>query len=143
MAISEPVPPIPTARISHDDHRKLLRHYDSPPSRVGSSRISADTEKLPKTGLHQHRPVPVPALPLTSSAIDPLLLPMANSKPEAVVQQRVFVGDMQRFKMVEIGTSTTAGDVVEMIEAEGSLTGFAGSGGWMVFEVAQDFGMGT
>ena len=45
--------------------------------------------------------------------------------------------------MVEIGASTTAGDVIEMIEAEGSFKDFAGSGGWMVFEVAQDFGMGT
>ena len=55
------------------------------------------------------------------------------------------MGDMQRFKMVEIGASTTAGDVTEMIEAEGSLTDFtaAGGGSWMVFAVAQDFGMGT
>jgi hypothetical protein len=68
---------------------------------------------------------------------------MMNSKPELVVQQRVFIGNMQRFNMVEIGSSTTAGDVIEMIEAEGSFKDFAGSGGWMVFEVAQDFGMGT
>ena len=59
-----------------------------------------------------------------------------------VVQQRVFVGDMQRFNMVEITNSTTAGDVVEMIDAQGSLKGLAGVGGWMVWEVAQDFGMG-
>jgi hypothetical protein len=59
-----------------------------------------------------------------------------------VVQQRVFVGDMQRFNMVEITNSTTAGDVVEMIDAQGSLKGLVGSGGWMVWEVAQDFGMG-
>jgi hypothetical protein len=45
----------------------------------------------------------------------------------------------------KIGASTTAGDVIEMIEAEGSFKDFAGinGGGWMVFEVAQDFGMGT
>jgi hypothetical protein len=30
-----------------------------------------------------------------------------------------------------------------MIEAEGSFKDIAGSGGWMVFEVVQDFGMGT
>ncbi|TEB22997.1 hypothetical protein FA13DRAFT_1640479 [Coprinellus micaceus] len=58
-----------------------------------------------------------------------------------VVQQRFFVGDMQRFNMVEITSATTAGDVVEMIEAQGGLAGITGSGGWMVFEVAQDFGM--
>lgn len=143
MMIPEPIPPIPAARISQDEQRKLLRHYESPLSRVGSSRTSVDTEKPPKTSSHQHRPVPVPALPPTTSAVDPLLVPMTTSKPEAMAQQRVFVGDMQRFKMVEIGTSTTAGDIVEMIESDGSLIGFAGSGGWMVFEVAQDFGMGT
>jgi hypothetical protein len=44
---------------------------------------------------------------------------------------------------LEIGASTTAGDVIEMIEAERSFKDIAGSGGWMVFEVAQDFGMGT
>ena len=54
----------------------------------------------------------------------------------------MFIGSMQRFNMVEIGASTTAGDVIEMIEAEGSFKDIAGSGGWMVFEVAQDFGMG-
>ena len=68
---------------------------------------------------------------------------MIGSKPELVVQQRVFIGNMQRFNMVEIGASTTAGDIVEMIEAEGTFKEFVGSGGWMVFEVAQDFGMGT
>jgi len=141
-----PVPPIPTAaRISHDEHRKLLKpHKESPSSRVGSStRTSVDTQR---TSSHQHRPVvPVPALPSTSSAVDPLPMPMmsGSSKPAVVVQQRVFISDMQRFNMVEIGTSTTAGDVIEMIEAEGSLVGFAGSGGWMVFEIAQDFGMGA
>ena len=76
-----------------------------------------------------------------SSPVDPL--PMVSSKPELVVQQRVFVGNMQRFNMVEIGASTTAGDIIEMIKAEGTFKDFASSEGWMVFEVAQDFGMGT
>jgi hypothetical protein len=66
---------------------------------------------------------------------------VVTSKPEVVVQQRVFISSMQRFNMVEIGETTTAGDVIQMIEAEGSLKDFTGSGGWMVFEVAQDFGM--
>jgi hypothetical protein len=71
---------------------------------------------------------------------------MMNAKPESVEQQRVFIGNMQRFNMVEIGASTTAGDIIEMIEAEGTFNNkdFSGSvGGWMVFEVAQDFGMGN
>lgn len=68
--------------------------------------------------------------------------PGAQLPTGPVVQQRFFVGDMQRFNMVEINSATTAGEVVEMIDAQGGLQGVSGSGGWMVFEVAQDFGMG-
>ena len=67
-------------------------------------------------------------------------------KPELVVQQRVFIGNMQRFNMVEISASTTAGDIIEMIKAEGTFKDFASSDGWMVFEAGQlalDFGLGT
>ena len=49
-----------------------------------------------------------------------------------IVQQRVFIADMQRFNMVELARLTMAGDVVEMIEAQGSFKGITGSGGWMV-----------
>ncbi|KAF8891964.1 hypothetical protein CPB84DRAFT_1816263 [Gymnopilus junonius] len=58
-----------------------------------------------------------------------------------VSHQRVFVGNLQQFNMVEIGPTTTAGDVLSLMDAQGALNGWAGSGGWMVFEVAQDFGM--
>lgn len=57
-------------------------------------------------------------------------------------QRRVFVGDMQRFYMVEISSTTTASDVIQMVDDQGGLKGWVGSGGWMVWEVAQDFGMG-
>ena len=138
MTIPEPVPPIPTARISHDEHRKMLKahHYESPSSSssgAGPTRGSVD---------HQHRSGPGPIIPSSASSSVDLMSGSSISKPELVVQQRVFISDMQRFNMVEIGASTTAGDVINMINAEGSLTGFTGSGGWMVFEVAQDFGMG-
>ena len=143
IPIPEPVPPIPTtARISHGEYHELFKfhHYDSSSSRAGSNRISADADKHLRAPSRQQRPPPVP-VPSTSTPVDPL--PVISSKPDLVVQQRVFIGNMQRFNMVEIGASTTAGDVVEMIEAEGSFKDFVGSGGWMVFEVAQDFGMGT
>ena len=94
--------------------------------------FSADADKHSRTPSRQHRPS-------VSSPADPL--PMM--KQELVVQQRVFIGNMQRFNMVEIGASTTAGDIIEVIKAEGKFKDVAGSGGWMVFEVAQDFGMGT
>ncbi|PFH51255.1 hypothetical protein AMATHDRAFT_85274 [Amanita thiersii Skay4041] len=57
-------------------------------------------------------------------------------------QQRVFIGDMQTFNIVEIDNSTTAEEVLEMVRTQGSLSGAGtGAASWMVFEVAQDFGM--
>ncbi|KZT27370.1 hypothetical protein NEOLEDRAFT_1060838 [Neolentinus lepideus HHB14362 ss-1] len=58
-----------------------------------------------------------------------------------LVQQRVFVGDLQRFHTVEIGPATVAEDVVKMVASQGGLEDLVGSGGWMLWEVAQDFGM--
>ncbi|KAI0667755.1 hypothetical protein C8Q78DRAFT_981379 [Trametes maxima] len=56
-------------------------------------------------------------------------------------QQRVFIGNMQRFCLVEISSGTSAGDVLGMVDAQGALDQGAGSGGWMLWEVSQDFGM--
>ena len=57
-------------------------------------------------------------------------------------QQRVFIGNMQRFCLVEIGSATSAGDVLNMVDGQGALDQSPGSGGWMLWEVSQDFGMG-
>ena len=56
--------------------------------------------------------------------------------------QRVFVGDMQRFSNVEIGQGTKARDVVAVIDERGELPRDAKAGGWMLFELSNDFGMG-
>ena len=58
------------------------------------------------------------------------------------ILQRVYVGDMQRFSTVEIGHSTKARDVVAMIDERGELPREAKAGGWMLFELSNDFGMG-
>ena len=59
-------------------------------------------------------------------------------------QYRVFIGNMQHFNTVEIGPYMRAGDVVDLVNAQGELTGEAAAhpGGWMLWEIAQDFGMG-
>jgi hypothetical protein len=44
--------------------------------------------------------------------------------------------------MVDIRTETTAGDLITSLETEGILDGWAGLGGWTIWEIAQDFGMG-
>ena len=62
-------------------------------------------------------------------------------------QQKVFLGDTQRSIVVEVGTSTSAQDVIDVIESRGEIgphdPNNNGGKGWMLFELAQDFGMGA
>jgi len=57
-------------------------------------------------------------------------------------QQRVFIVDLQRFNTLTMNSSTTAKEVTDVLERQGQLANWAGVGGWMLFEVSQDFGMG-
>lgn len=125
----------PSARLSSkkscEESRKHTKAY--PESR--STRSSGELDRSPRPNLQ--RP-PIPPLPMSE---------VMNTSPHIIpkgplVQQRVFIGDMQRFNMVEIGPWTNASDVIAMIEAQGSLKEWVGSGDWMIWEVAQDFGMG-
>lgn len=60
-----------------------------------------------------------------------------------VMQQRVFIGDMQRFSVVDLGPRTNAREVLQAIESRGDLSPEEIEGGdWMLFEIANDFGMG-
>jgi hypothetical protein len=113
-----------SGRTSHERSREA-------PSAPGSRRPSGEH------GPSAYVAPPMPPLPNTS----PVNNAYAPAKV-AVVQQRVFVGDMQTFHMVELGPTTTAGDVLSTIKEQGILDKWTGTGGWMVFEVAQDFGMG-
>lgn len=76
---------------------------------------------------------PIPPLPISDST------PPQQMSRVPVVQQRIFIGDMQRFNMVEITPVTNAGDVIDTVARQGMLDK---SGSWMVFEMAQDYGMG-
>lgn len=68
--------------------------------------------------------------------------------PAAVVaktpawQQRVFVETLQKFCQVEITSTSTARDVLEILQNQAALEDGAASG-WMMWEVSQDFGMGV
>lgn len=113
---TEPVPSLPLGLKTSNDERRRL-----PQPNPASTRSSNEAERPQRSNA---QPPPLPAKDLT------------------VTQQRVFVGNLQQFHMVEIAAATTAGDVVSLMDSQGALNGWAGSGGWMVFEVAQDFGMG-
>jgi hypothetical protein len=81
---------------------------------------------------------PVPPIP----TYDMLM----RQKSEETWQQGVFLGDMQRFTVVEVGATTSAQDVIDAIESRGEMGPYDphnnGGKGWMLFELAQDFGMG-
>ncbi|KAF6754863.1 hypothetical protein DFP72DRAFT_812127 [Ephemerocybe angulata] len=117
-----PVPPLPSGSVM-DDQQQGQGHAPRKLWKVG--RASHEGER-PGTGAGRSPVVQVAPLPVHAGP---------------VVQQRFFVGDMQRFHMVEITGATTAGEVVDVIEAQGGFKGLEGAGGWMVYEVAQDFGM--
>lgn len=121
---------------------------DYPESRNGSdlrsARASEDNRRpaptIPRVSVDQdagqrvlQRP-PVPAVELVQSRAPPLPITKVS-----VTQQRIFIGDMQRFNMVEITDNSTAGDVLSLVASQGSLDHTAG---WMLFELANDFGMG-
>ncbi|WP_158946063.1 hypothetical protein, partial [Granulicella sp. S190] len=72
----------------------------------------------------------------------PVQLVQAVAVANIKTQQRIFIGDMQRFNVVEIDNNTTAENVVTMIRNQVSLNSVVGQGDWMLFEVAQDFGLG-
>lgn len=100
---------------------------------------------------------PVPSLPasaiLSSHPISPTRTGFAHGSAApatapvqsgSVVQTRVYIGDMQRFNVVEAGPETNARDVLDMLGRQGDLRGEARlSSSWMLYEVCHDYGMGV
>ena len=72
---------------------------------------------------------------------------LMRQKSEESWQQKVFLGDMQRFTVVEVSATTSAQDVIDAIDSRGEMGPYDpsnnGGKGWMLFELAQDFGMGA
>ncbi|KAI9573559.1 hypothetical protein HD554DRAFT_2013390 [Boletus coccyginus] len=109
-----------------------------------SGRVSEDGRKpsatLPRPSMDKESDVaqravqrpPVPPLPISDST------PPQHMSRVSIVQQRIFIGDMQRFNMVEITPATNAGDIIDTVARQGKLDR---PESWMVFEMAQDYGM--
>lgn len=61
-------------------------------------------------------------------------------------EQRIFVETKQKYCKVKIGVKTRARDVLNTVAATGQLKGPNSDeraiGGWMVYDVVNDFGMG-
>ena len=121
-----------TTSAGHDQYANHGRvSEDSRRPSASTPRVSVDREGDVAQRAVQ-RP-PVPPLPIPDST------PPQHMARGPVVQQRIFIGDMQRFNTVEITPATNAGDVVETVASQGMLDR---SGSWMLFEMAQDYGMG-
>lgn len=123
-----------TPRVSGDDRRidrskstrSLRTGYRSGDETSHSSSTEQDTPNF-----RTEKAPPMPPLPTYESA-------MSKPKAESLWQQRVFIEDLQRFSMVEISSSSSAQDIIDALESQGEI----GGSGWMLFELAQDFGMG-
>ena len=114
--------------------------YNSLP-RPSSSRPSAEVTAESRTHWSEKPTVlpPVPPVPMHDL--------LTKQKPGEAWQQKVFIGDLQRSTLVELCSTTIAQDVIDVIESRGELgphdPGNGGGKGWMLFELAQDFGMGA
>lgn len=134
-AAPEPAPPIPAPLGRRSTTSKggevnatsdgLMRSKSLKSARTPADktrRTSAEEAQV----LHSHPPVPP-----------------APANRHNLVQMRVFIGDMQRFNMVEAGLDTSAKDVIDMLRHQGDLRNEEHrSRGWTLYEVCQDFGMG-
>ncbi|KAF7348411.1 PH domain-containing protein [Mycena sanguinolenta] len=153
-----------TTRRPADDPSRLQQPEDMPAApvrRSATTRRPADdrSQALPpkERGLTMpaflsEPPPPTPTLPAATPASTPsnkLTKPRPSGEMlplPAYLRRRSLADDaparfFQRFNMVDIGPSTSAKQVLAMVEEQGSLKGWVGTGGWMVWEVAQDFGM--
>ena len=145
-----PVNAVPSVPLLPEEHRALERAKSS---RQASRRpsIEPDRPRLPsleRDSPRGRRPSEVgpsnPAHAVSAPVAPPATAKSAaQAKPHQLWQQRIHVGTMQQYVIVEIGPTTSAGEVLQLIDAQGALSGGAGEGSYMLWEVAQDFGMGT
>ncbi|KAJ6508468.1 hypothetical protein C8R45DRAFT_1069190 [Mycena sanguinolenta] len=137
-----------TTRRPADDRSQAL-----PPKERGLTMPAFLSEPPPPTPtLPAATPATTPSNKLTKPRPSGEMLPLPRTSGEGAPQTthrhvssksgtRVFIGDLQRFNVIDIGPSTSAKQVLAMVEEQGSLKGWVGTGGWMVWEVAQDLGM--
>ncbi|PPR07925.1 hypothetical protein CVT24_000905 [Panaeolus cyanescens] len=140
------IPPMPALPIGNNADEQGYALQQQParklikPQQPGSlsRRPSIDTEGR---AIQQALSLNMASLPPPNAAQQPASALSSARSPAGGALMRFFVFNLQQFNMVHVGPGTTAGDVVDMLQSEGALTGWAGVGGWMVWEIAQDFGM--
>jgi hypothetical protein len=148
--------PMPMPSLGHGTHRlgrsattvsRRVKQPDQPeiPAHATPHSKSKSTRR-PRTSDGSQQPSAAP-LSTSATAADvldatPLTLTIPRETRQVSWQQRVFIMDLQRFNTIMMSPTTTAKDVIDTLETQGQLANWAGVGGWMLFEVSQDFGMG-
>lgn len=137
-----------SSRSKHGEEPKNEEHVRN--KLVKSTRPSLESSHPPKSNRTSAEdamrrpdvpPLPTPHMlsPASASAS-----PMRTSFPGSMrSQMRIFIGDQQKFNVVDIGPETNAKEILEMVQQQGELRREdLVSGNWMLFEICQDFGMG-
>jgi hypothetical protein len=154
--------PMPMPPLAHDAHllgrratttpRPVNQHDRSESSHHASPDSQHRSIRRPQTSDGARQPAAVPFHPSVFQQVTALHTPSDVPAPvtqaaprdtkQVSWQQRVFIVDLQRFFTLIMSPMTTAKDVLDTLEKQGQLANWAGVGGWMLFEVSQDFGMG-
>jgi hypothetical protein len=154
------VQPAPMPPLTHDMYRlgrsattvsRPTKQHD--PFETSRSATSAHkSSRRPQTSDGAHGPSTAPFNSSLFKRISPPSADTPDSSSHSQVisketkqvswQQRIFVVDLQRFNTLTMSPSTTAKEVIAVLERRGQLANWVGAGGWMLFEVSQDFGMG-
>ncbi|KAI0338854.1 hypothetical protein BDW22DRAFT_1337212 [Trametopsis cervina] len=145
-ATDEPAPPVPMAgadlqRSASKKHREAQSAVNSHLSRE-EERVSLDRAR--STRSHSRRPSAEPSGRVSSDNARPPMPSLPSGEVFAGVtqtayQQRVFISNLQRYCQVELTSTSTAHEVLELLQHQNALDGSAS--GWMIFEMCQDFGM--
>ncbi|KAG8812545.1 hypothetical protein FRC17_001982 [Serendipita sp. 399] len=150
----QPLPPPPQQQQQQQPPQRTRSRADTLVQKLTGGSGSSVTGKLIRqraNSLHSSRAAPqlppLPPLPSFAGSQEGVSMDSQRSGAGAgamggMQQQRVFIGDMQRFSVVEIGPRTNARDVLREIVQKGDLrVEEVESGDWMLFEVSNDFGM--
>jgi hypothetical protein len=134
--------PLQRSRSTRQQSKTRLQDEDyGPPGRSPVTRPSPELSVDPRAHWSEKAAAlpPVPPIP----TYDMLL----RQKSGETWQQKVYLGDMQRSTVVEVGAATSAQDVIDTMEGRCEIGPYDprdnGGKGWMLFELALDFGMGA
>jgi hypothetical protein len=156
--------PMPMPALDLETHRlgrsattasRPVKQRDQP---AASTRVTSDSSyrptRRPRTSDDAHqsstgllhpsvfRRISTPRTPTDIPKTPSIVQAVPKETKQVSWQQRVFIVDLQRFNTLMMSPTTTAKEVIDALEAQGQLANWAGVGGWMLFEVSQDFGMG-